>query len=395
MSNTQNKIPKLRFPEFDGEWVKLKLDEVSDKIQDGTHFSPVLLDFGNYKYVTSKNIRNGQLDLSDISYLSDDAHREIYKRCDVRLNDILLTKDGSATGTVCLNTLDEEFSLLSSVAFIRGNPKKASNQFIYQCIAGPMGQREILSSVAGQAITRITLTKLRNFQFFYPSLPEQHKIATFLTSIDARIQLLERKKAQLETYKKGVMQQLFSQRLRFKQEDGSEFPEWEEKRLGEVCYIVKGQQLNKEELSETGAYPCQNGGVEPSGYTTEFNTVENTITISEGGNSCGYINFMTTKFWCGGHCYALQLLSSDVLNVFLYQFLKNKQSEIMRLRVGSGLPNIQKGDIQKFLVSIPSLPEQRKIASFLGSLDAQIEAVGAQIGESKEFKRGLLQNMFV
>ena len=189
------------------------------------------------------------------------------------------------------------------------------------------------------------------------------------------------------------MQQLFSQQLRFKDDKGKDFPDWEERKLGEVVLITKGQQLNKETLSLEGNYPCQNGGIEPSGYTDDFNTHENTITISEGGNSCGYVNYMTTKFWCGGHCYALTEVKLE--NKFLYQYLKYYQGEIMNLRVGSGLPNIQKSTLSNFKIYKPYLEEQQKIATFLSAIDVRIEVVNKQIEQSKTFKKGLLQQLFV
>src|SRR5688500_11248082 len=90
--------PKLRFKGFTGDWVIRNLSEVTEKIQDGTHFSPAQKEHGNYKYITSKNIRNGFMELKDVLFLDDKSHKEIYKRCDVKFNDILLTKDGASTG---------------------------------------------------------------------------------------------------------------------------------------------------------------------------------------------------------------------------------------------------------------------------------------------------------
>src|SRR5690606_29528713 len=115
--------PKLRFKDDDGrefpEWVAKKLADVCEKIIDGTHFSPKSVE-GTKKYITSKNIRNTGLDISDCSYISEEEHQEIYKKCPVNLGDILLTKDGANTGNCCINTLNEEFSLLSSVAVLSG-----------------------------------------------------------------------------------------------------------------------------------------------------------------------------------------------------------------------------------------------------------------------------------
>ena len=116
--------------------------------------------------------------------------------------------------------------------------------------------------------------------------------------------------------------------------------EWEVVRLGEICKIQKGKQLNKSTLTKSGKFPVINGGIEPSGYTNKYNTNENSITISEGGNSCGFVNLIIKKFWSGGHCYVLQKIKINYL--FLYQILKINEYKIMRLRVGSGLPILKK-----------------------------------------------------
>ena len=231
--STENKlVPKLRFGEFNENWFKRNLEDCSLKIQDGTHFSPVLHNFEKYLYITSKNVKNGYLDFTKISYVDEEAHKLIYKRCNVKYGDVLLTKDGTI-GQVCVNTLNEEFSLLSSVAFIR--PKNDfNNYFIYHLISSPIGQKEIQKVIAGQALKRITLTKIRNFKFYLPSLPEQQKIASFLSSVDEKLQQLTKKKELLEEYKKGLMQKIFSQELRFKDEFGNNYPDWEEKKLGEI-----------------------------------------------------------------------------------------------------------------------------------------------------------------
>lgn len=170
--------------------------------------------------------------------------------------------------------------------------------------------------------------------------------------------------------------------------------EWEEVTLGYLSQIVKGEQLNRIELTETGKYPCQNGGINPSGYTDKFNTNENTITISEGGNSCGYINYMTSKFWLGGHCYKL-VVNHRIDKSYLYQALKFNEEDIMRLRVGSGLPNIQQNAIRNFKFVISNfLPEQQKIASCLSSLDDLIKEHSQKLDLLKDHKKGLMQNLF-
>jgi type I restriction enzyme, S subunit len=158
-----------------------------------------------------------------------------------------------------------------------------------------------------------------------------------------------------------------------------------------VCKISKREQLNKIELDKTGTYPSYSGGITPSGYTDDWNTHENTIIISEGGNSCGYVNFITTKFWCGGHCYALLDLNQTIKRDFLYQFLKFNELQIMKLRVGSGLPNVQKGDVENFSVKHPSFEEQTAIAQVLQTADKEISLLKAKAEKLREQKKGLMQ----
>ena len=158
---------------------------------------------------------------------------------------------------------------------------------------------------------------------------------------------------------------------------------------------IKSLILNKIELTEAGLYPALNGGINPSGYTDKWNTEKETITISEGGNSCGYLNLSKTRFWCGGHCYALLELQSNINFKYLFQILKFSENQIMRLRVGSSLPNIQMKEINKFLVKLPEIAEQLNIANFLSAIDRKTELVNTQIENTKAFKKGLLQQMFV
>ncbi len=169
---------------------------------------------------------------------------------------------------------------------------------------------------------------------------------------------------------------------------------WVNTNLGSVCLIKKGEQLNRLNLENAGEYPCINGGVLPSGYTDKWNTLENTITISEGGNSCGFINLLPTKFWSGGHCYSLLDLKSGIENIFLFYALKGRESLIMDLRVGSGLPNIQQKAIKAFEFIYPkNKSEQQSIASILSKTDQAIVHTEALIAKYTRIKTGLIQDL--
>jgi type I restriction enzyme S subunit len=133
--------------------------------------------------------------------------------------------------------------------------------------------------------------------------------------------------------------------------------------------------------------------VTPSGYTDSFNTSANTITISEGGNSCGFVNYCEEPFWCGGHCYALIEVSEQINPRFVFYFLKSHEPKIMRLRVGSGLPNIQKKDIDKFPIFYPDLETQIKIAELLTLANQEISLLKKTLEQYRSQKRGLMQKL--
>jgi type I restriction enzyme S subunit len=168
--------------------------------------------------------------------------------------------------------------------------------------------------------------------------------------------------------------------------------EWEMKRLGDVASVSKGTQLHSSEANEGGKFAHLNGGITPSSYTNKSNTAGNTIAISEGGNSCGFVQFMQEPYWCGGHCYSVIPNGAD--NHFLYQALKGQQSAIMALRVGSGLPNVQKKGLLDFKISIPeTLPEQRAIAEALSDVDALLDGLDQLIAKKRNLKQATMQQL--
>ena len=168
--------------------------------------------------------------------------------------------------------------------------------------------------------------------------------------------------------------------------------EWEVKRLGKIACITKGVQLYSSEMNPDGHVPHFNGGISPSSYTDKFNTSANTIAISEGGNSCGYVQLVAQPFWCGAHCYAVVPISAD--NRFLFHALKGEQTAIQGLRVGSGLPNVQKTALADFKLHIPSDPdEQTAIATVLSDIDAEIAALEKRRNKTKDIKQAMMQEL--
>ncbi|WRA93287.1 restriction endonuclease subunit S [Helicobacter pylori] len=137
------------------------------------------------------------------------------------------------------------------------------------------------------------------------------------------------------------------------------------RKLGEVINILKGKQLNKELLLDYGKYPVMNGGIYASGYWNEYNTDYPKIIISQGGASAGYVNYMTSKFWAGAHCYTIELNSEKLNYKFLYYFLKNSQTILMKSQFGAGIPALNKADIETLTIPIPPLEIQQEIVTIL------------------------------
>ncbi|WRF07025.1 restriction endonuclease subunit S [Helicobacter pylori] len=163
---------------------------------------------------------------------------------------------------------------------------------------------------------------------------------------------------------------------------------WQRVRLGDICEIVKGQQINKISLNNTDKYPVINGGIDFLGYTNKFNVSKNTIAISEGG-TCGYVRFMTSDFWSGGHNYSLQKISNKVNNLCLYHILKSYEKDIMKLGVGSGLKNIQLKALKDFEILLPPLNEQIAIANVLSDVDRYLYSLDALILKKESVKKAL------
>ena len=386
-----NMIPQLRFPEFGDNWNPDKLGSVAT-FSKGKGISKADISEDG----ATECIRYGEL-YTEYS----EVINEIVSKTNLDVNELILSEEDDviipASGETQIDIATASCVAKSGVA-LGGDLniiKSAIDGIFLSYYLNNAQKTNIARLSQGISVVHLYASQLKTLDINIPIPEEQTKIATFLTAVDKRINLLQKKKTELEQYKKGVMQKLFSQTIRFKKDDGSDFAEWEEKKLGDVSDIVKGKQLNASELTEEGTYPAINGGIQPSRYTEDWNTIENTITISEGGNSCGYVNFIKTKFWSGGHCYSLLNLTNETEKEYLYQSLKFNQNKIMRLRVGSGLPNIQKGDINNFKFLSPKKEEQQKIANFLSSIDNSIEKLGNQIDETQQWKKGLLQKMFV
>ena len=150
----------------------------------------------------------------------------------------------------------------------------------------------------------------------------------------------------------------------------------EYKYIGDLITIEKGKQLNKTLLSDSGKYPVINGGITPSGYWNEYNYNEGLITISQGGASAGFVNYIETKFWAGAHCYVVSKVNEGINYRYIYHFLKSKEIELQNFQVGAGIPSVSLLDIKKLCLAVPPIEVQNEIVRILDNfteLEAELE----------------------
>ena len=267
---------------------------------------------------------------------------------------------------------------------IRGKSK--SNyypMFFRYLLASPTARKKIIVKGAGAQHFNIGQDGLSKVCLNIPSIQEQEKIAKLFECIDTRIATQNKIIEDLKKLKSAISERLFNA------------IKGDVVVLEDIGDVVKGKQINGEFLSESGKYYVMNGGIEPSGFYNDYNVEANTISISEGGNSCGYVQFNACPFWSGGHCYTIQNTTDNVKTEYLYQFLKSKESEIMKLRIGSGLPNIQKKDLAKFKITIPNISEQKVISAFLSSFERKADVEMNFVNLLLEEKQYLLRQMFI
>ena len=174
-------------------WVWCYITDVTNKITDGTHNSPINTPKGDFKYITAKNIKAHGIELNNISYVNKNIHNEIYARCNPEKGDILYIKDGATTGVVTLNNLDEQFSLLSSVALIKPN-KYISNKYLLYYLQSPLCYDSVRGSMKGVGITRITLKQIEKWELPLPPLSEQERIVCQIENWLSLIDTIEKGK---------------------------------------------------------------------------------------------------------------------------------------------------------------------------------------------------------
>ena len=237
----------------------------------------------------------------------------------------------------------------------------------------------------------------------HPSLPEQTKIANFLTAVDDKITLLTKKADLLSQYKKGVMQQIFSQELRFKDDNGQEFPEWEEKMLGDIAKFNNGRAYKQSEWEESGTPVIRLQNLTGSGLDYYYSNLK--LPSNQYCEKGDLLYMWSATFgpvwWFGDkaiyhyHIWKIETVPTQVSKNYFFYILYDFTAKMKSTSNGSTMLHITKGGIEKLTAKFPSLPEQNKIANFLTAIDEKITNNQTQLDAVKQYKHGLLQQMFV
>jgi type I restriction enzyme S subunit len=400
--------PTLRFPEFEGDWEDTSLEVIGEYIGGGTPKT------GNQEYwqgeipwISSSDIFENDIHNINVQkYITEDAVLNSATKKIPAGSLIIVSRVG--VGKFAINSTEvctsQDFTniVIDKESY---DPNFAAFN-LYKNI-------EILFNISqGTSIKGFTITELKKTNLSFPSISEQTKIAPFLSSVDEKLNLLKEKKALLEEYKKGMMQQIFSQQLRFKDEDGKDFADWNEKSLGEICTLVtKGttpkafssagiRYIKTECFEDNRINIAKCLFIEENIHEKELKRSilrENDILFAIAG-SIGKVNIVTKEILPANTNQALAIIRlKEVENhFFILQILKSDSMQkyiTENVSVGAQ-PNLNLEQMNSFSFICPSSMEQTKIANFLSAIDEKIELVAQQIEDTQEYKIGLLQGMF-
>ncbi|HET6456433.1 MAG TPA: restriction endonuclease subunit S [Armatimonadota bacterium] len=371
------------------EWKVEQLGRLADFVTSGSRgWAQFYADTGAL-FIRSQNVRDGRLSFDEVQYVSPPSGAE-GNRTKAMLNDLLITITGNSVGNVAM--VDQVFDkayISQHVGLVRLKEPDTADYICRYLSPNSPGNPQIAGSQSGQSKPGLNLQDLRDFRIALPTTDEElQAIVEVLSDVDALMNALDRLIAKKRDLKRAAMKQLLTGNIRLPGFLGK----WEVQALADVADVTKGTQLQSSETDNEGQFPHFNGGISPSSYTDKSNTAAHTIAISEGGNSCGYVQFISERFWCGGHCYTI--VPKGVDNRFLYHMLKAQQTAIMGLRVGSGLPNVQKTSLKAFKLNLPLDPdEQAGIAEVLSDMDAELTAIEAQRDKTSNLKLAMIQEL--
>ena len=395
-------MPKLRFKEFDGDWTFKNLSDVSNKPLYGMNSAATDFDGENkYLRITDIDEESHRFKFTKLSSPSD----VIEEKYILQEGDLLFARTGASVGKSYIYDPDDGKVVFAGFLIKFGLKESVIPYFIFTQTLSEKFNNWVITNSMRSGQPGINAEEYSKWQIAFTSKLEQTKIASFLSAVDEKISQLTQKHELLSQYKQGMMQKLFSQQIRFKADDGSEFGEWEEKKLGEMSKTFSGgtpQSSNKSFYE--GTIPFIKSG-EISKNTTEqcINDLalekSSAKLVKKGdllyalyGATSGQVAISQID---GAINQAVLCIRSELNTKYLLNFLLLKKEEILTTYLQGGQGNLSASILKEIYIPTPCLEEQTKIANFLSSIDQKIEVVAQQIEQAKTWKKGLLQQMFV
>lgn len=381
------KVPKLRFREFSGEWQEKNLSGIVQFSRGGLLSKSDLNNDGKYKA-----IHYGQLFTEYGEIIRDiKSHTNVDSGKVSQVNDILMpTSDVTPQGLAKASVIHEEGVMLGGDINILQPVPGVFGDFLSYLLNSQ--KKKIMRLVTGTTVRHIYASDIKKAKYSIPDNKEQEKIAGFLGVVDEKIEQLQNKKNLLEKYKKGMMQKIFSQQIRFKDKNGKDYPDWEEKKLGVISSITTGK-LDANAMTSEGQYrfyTCAKEYYKIDNYA--FDT--EALLVSGNGANVGYIHYYKGKFNAYQRTYVLDKFTENIF--FVKQFLdQNLKKRIFEQKFEGNTPYIILSTLSDMQLPMPSREEQQKIAEFLTSLDDKIKLEESKLEQAKQFKKALLQQMFV
>ena len=385
-------VPKLRFKGFIEENRLQKFKEVVLSNTYGPRFNANDYDCnGNVKTIRGTDVTiDGYIKYNQVPTAQLDD--KFIKSHILEDGDLVMITTADCGLTGIFEEQNEKYICSAYAVKIALNKSLAYPYYFKYYFQTALAKNEVNKYIRKATVANLPASDILKFSHRLPIKQEQEKIASFLTSVDEKIEQLIKKEELLQQYKKGIMQKIFNQEIRFKADDGSEFCDWEEKKLGDILdYIQPTKYLVKDtEYNDSYTIPVLTAGKTfILGYTNETDGVfENNLPVIIFDDFTTANKFVNFPFKAKSS--AMKILVSKNNNIkFIYEAI-----QMIKYEVGGH----ERHWISKFSflnIFIPCIEEQTKIANFLSSIDSKIEQVQKQLNFTKEFKKALLQQMFV
>lgn len=416
-------IPSLRFPEFKGDWEKMKLGEVMNfKVTNSFSRENLNYGYGNVKNIHYGDIHTKFQTLFDITkesvpFINEDISIErisndfYCKEGDIVFADA--SEDISDVGkSIEIKNLNGE-RLLSGLHTLLARP--IENKFMIgfngYLFKSNNVRVQIQKESQGSKVLSINVGRISGINLAFPNIQEQTKITSFLTAVDDKLQVLKQKKTLLEQHKKGLMQKIFSQELRFKDDNGNGYPDWVEKKLGDVCDVRDGTH-DSPKYVENG-YPfitsknlMKDGNIDFRNVSfiseVDYNRVNQRSKVNINDILFGMIGTIGNPVIVKSEGFAIKNVAlikekKEIKNLFLIHFFKGDaiNQQFFEQNTGGTQKFLSLSIVRNLVIQIPSIDEQIKIANFLSTIDDKINHCKGQIEKTEVWKKGLLQQMFV